>query len=396
MPRLLKRLTLAFAVLALGLALAGWIAVRVLARNVMSSNTEPVRNQLVADWAKHADELDANLAAASAWSTQGEPTPPAAGCQLTWLGASAAVQQHLARCQQEGAPGPIDEPTLGALEALGDQLLLREAAAPPFERDLAWMTSLHGHDDWSQVTFTPFEFFDVDPASGSLMDAPTLALRQVRGLALGRLLTGQRTGTLAAAVDDVTALGRALLGRPFVLDQLTGVAVLDRLRATLDAAGQPGLGPSTAEVKALRGARLASAFLWHPWVPKAQRDRFLGKLAPASRCAAASEALLVLEVGPPLAENYPEFVADFAAWRKSSPCTSAFVNRALDARATLPEGSWKPLLRSVEFISRADQGEVASALLVRAIGASPVARHAAIEVVFSVMVARPFSAPTEP
>ena len=387
MPRILKRLTLAFAVLALGLALSGWLATRVLASNVMSSNTEPVRAQLVADWAKHADELDAELTAASAWSAPGEPTPPATGCQLRWTGDSAAVQQHLARCKD--TPGPIDEQTLGALEALGDQLLVKAAQAPSLERDFGWMTSLHGHDDWSQVAGTPFEFFDVDPANGSVMDAPTLALRQVRGVALLRLLAGQRAGDLAGAVDDVTALARALLGRPFVLDQLIGTAVLGRLRSTLDAVGQPQLGPSAAAVKALRGARLASAFLWHPWVPKAQRERFLGKLAPASRCAAASEALLVLEVGPPLAENYPEFVADFTAWRKSA-CTSDFLNRALDARATMPEGSWKRLLRSVEFITRAEQGEVGSALVVRAIGASPLARHAAIEVIFSVMVARPF------
>ena len=390
MPRFLKRLTLTFAVLALGLVLSGWLAIRVLASNVMSSNTEPVRDQLVADWAKHADELDAHLAASSSWHALGEPTPAAAGCQLRWTGESAAVQQHLARCKD--APGPIDQQTLGALEALGAQLLVNAAEAPTLDRDFGWMTSLHGHDDWSQVAGTPFEFFDVDPASGSLMDAPTLDLRQVRGVALLRLLAGQRTGTLAAAVDDVTALARALLGRPFVLDQLIGTAVLDRLRSTLDAVGQPGLGPSAPEVKALRGARLASAFLWHPWVPKAQRERFLGKLAPASPCAAASEALLVLEVGPPLAENYPDFVSDFAAWRKAGACKSDFVNRALDARTTMPEGSWKHLLRSVEFITRADQGEPGSALVVRAIGASAHARHAALEVIFSVMVARPFPA----
>ncbi|MDP1829985.1 MAG: hypothetical protein Q8L48_42375 [Archangium sp.] len=390
MPRILKRLSLAFAVLAVGFVIAGWIALRVLASNVLSTDTEPVRLQLVADWAKHADGLEAWLAAVTSWSTPSGPTPVATGCQLRWTGESAAVRQHLARCGD--APGPLDEQTLVALDGLAEQLLVKAAEAPTLERDLSWMAGLHGQDDWSDVTGTPFEFVE---AGSSLMDAPSLALRQVRGLALLRLLQGQRAGALDAAVDDVTAFARALLGRPFVLDQLVGVAVLDRMRAVLDGAGQPDLGPGAAEVQALRGARLASAFLWHPWVPKVQRERFLPKLAVASRCAAASEALLVLEVGPPLAENYPQFVEDFTAWRKTNPCPSAFVNRALDARATLPEGSWKQLLRSAEFVNRAEQGDFVSTLLVKTIESSALGRRAATEAIFSVTAARPFAAPVE-
>ena len=390
MPRLLKRLTLAFAVLALGLMLSGFIALRVLASKVINDDTEPVRAQLVADWEKNAALLEANLKAVSSWSTPSAPTPPELGCYLRWAGDSPAVQQHLARCKD--APGPIDEQTLAAVETLGDQLLVKEAEAPTLERNFEWMSSLHGQDDWSQVAGTPYEFFSPE---GSTLEAPGLALRQVRGLASLRLLAGHRAGDLDSAVNDVTALSRALLGRPFVIDQLVGVAVLTRTRAVLDAVGQQELGPRTEAVQALRGSRLASAFLWHPWVPRAQRQRFLTQLPAASRCAAAGEALLVLEVGPPLKENYPEFVEDFAAWRKTNPCTSDFINRALDARATMPEGSWKGLLRTAEFISRAERGETGSALIVKAIESSSLGRRAATEVIFSVMVAKPFPAPAE-
>ncbi len=391
MPRLVKRLTLAFAVLALGLLLSGFIALRVLAAKVISDDTEPVRTQLVADWAKNADALEATLNAVTSWSTPSAATPPELGCHLRWGGDSPAVQQHLSRCKD--APGPIDEQTLVALDALGDQLLLKQAEAPTLDRNFEWMSALHGHDDWSQVTGTPYEFLSPE---GSMIDAPALALRQVRGLALLRLLAGQRAGALDAAVNDVTALSRALLGRPFALDQLVGVAVLTRTRAVLDAAGQQELGPRAETVQALRGSRLASALLWHPWVPRAQRQRLLAKLPAASRCAAASEVLMVLEVGPPLQENYPQFVEDFAAWRKTNPCTSEFVNRALEARASLPEGSWKRLLRSAEFISRAEQGEIGSKLVVRAIESSSLGRHAATEVIFSVMAAKPFPAEKQP
>ena len=193
----------------------------------------------------------------------------------------------------------------------------------------------------------------------------------------------------------MVALARALLGRPFLSDQLVGLAVLERTRAVLDAAGHSALGPPLAEVQALRGSRLASALLWHPWVPKAQRDRFMARLPPASRCAAASEVLPVLEAGPPLAENYPGFVEELAAWKKTAPCNSEFVVKALEARASLPPGSWKHLLRTTEFVTRAEQGEVGPALLVKIIEASPLGRHAVTEVAFSVMVAKPFPPPAE-
>lgn len=385
MPRLFKRLTLAFAVLALGLILAAFIGLRVFATRVMADDTEPVRQQLVADWEKNADALDAQLAAVTSWNTPSEPTPPEVGCQLRWTGESPAVHQHLARCAD--APPPIDEQTLGALDSLKEQLLVRQAEAPRLERDFGWMASLHGHDDWSQVKGTPLEFFDVHEAT---IDAPSLALRQVRALALLRLLQGQREDKLDAAAADVVAFARALLGRPFVLDQLIGVAILDRSRAVLDAAGREDLGPSAKVIQSLRGSRLASAMLWHPWAPKAQRERFLGKLAPASRCAAATEALLVLELGPLLQENYPEFAAELAAWRKTNPCPSDFVNQSFDARATMPEGSWKRLMHGAEFVSRAEQGSVVSALLVKAIESSALGRRAVTEFILSITTAKPF------
>ena len=296
------------------------------------------------------------------------------------------MQRHLERCP--GAPGPIDEKTLTALDALNEQLLVRAGDAPVVERDFAWMTSLHGHDDWSEVTGTPLEFFEVhDP----IVEAPTLALRQARGLALLRLLHGQRGGTLEAAVTDVTALARALLGRPFVLDQLVGVGILDRQRAVLDGLGRKDLGPTSQDVQALRGARLASAMVWHPWVPKAQRDRILPKLPVASRCAAASEALLLLEMGPLLAENHAVFLTDFGAWRNSSPCPSTFVKAALTARAVMPEDSWKKLLGSAQFLDRAEKGDFFSALLVRAIESSALGRRAVTELILSLTAAKPFS-----
>ncbi len=387
MPRLLKRLSLAFAVFAIGLVLFAVIAFRVLAQRVIADDTEPVRLQLVADWEQNANTLEAQLEAAAAWSTPGEPTPPELGCQLRWTGESAAVQRHLERCPN--APAPLDEQTLTALDALNDQLLVRAADAPVVERDFVWMTSLNGHDDWSEVTGTPLEFFEVH---GPIVEAPTLALRQVRGLALLRLLQGQRTATLEAAVTDVTALAKALLGRPFVLDQLIGVGLLDRQRAVLDGLGRPELGPSSQAVQALRGARLASAMVWHPWVPKTQRDRILPKLPTASRCAAASEALLLLEMGPLLAENHAVFVTDFTQWRNTTPCPSTFVKAALTARAVMPEDSWKPLLGSAQFLNRAEQGDFFSALLMRAIESSALGRRAVTELILSLTAAKPFEA----
>ncbi len=385
MPRLLKRLSLAFAVFAIGFVLFAFIALRVVAQRVISDDTEPVRRQLVADWEKNAGTLEAQLVAAAAWNTPGERTPPELGCQLRWTGQSAPVTRHLERCP--GAPGPLDEQTLTALDALNEQLLLRAGDAPVVERDFGWMASLHGHDDWSEVTGTPLEFFEVH---GNIVEAPTLALRQVRGLTLLRLLQGQRTGALEAAVTDVTALARALLGRPFVLDQLVGVGILDRQRTVLDGLGRPELGPTGQDVQALRGARLASAMIWHPWVPKAQRDRVLPKLKVASRCAAASEALLLLEMGPLLAENHAAFVTDFTQWTNTTPCPSTFVRAALTARAAMPEDSWKKLLGSAQFLNRAEQGDFFSAVLVRAAESTALGRRAVTELILSLTAAKPF------
>ncbi|MDP3153575.1 MAG: hypothetical protein Q8N23_12935 [Archangium sp.] len=390
MPRLLKRLSLAFAVFAIGLVLFAFIALRVVAQRVIADDTEPVRRQLTADWEKNAATLEAQLAAAAAWNTPGEPTPPALGCQLRWTGESAAVQRHLERCPD--APGPIDEKTLAALDTLGEQLLWRAADAPVVERDFGWMADLQGRDDWGEVAGTPLEFFEVHSA---IVEAPTLALRQVRGLALLRLLQGHRAGTLEAAVTDVTALAKALVGRPFVLDQLVGVGILDRQRAVLDALGRKELGPPSQAVQALRGARLASAMLWHPWVPQAQRDRFVPKLPVASRCAAASEALLLMELGPLLAENHADFVNRFTAWRSTTPCPSTFVKAALTARAVMPEDSWKKLLGSAQFIDRAEQGEFFSALLVRVVESTALGRRAVTELILSLTAAKPFPADSE-
>ncbi len=388
MPRILKRLSLAFAVLALGLLLSGFLALVWLAHSVRTNQAEPVRRQLVADWEENADAFDAHLTAAAAWSTLGAPTPPGLGCHLRWTGESPPVLHHLERCKD--APAPLDDDTLAALETLGPQLLVKADAAPVVARDLSWMAQLRGHDDWSAAAGTPFEFFDVN---GSFMEAPALSFTQVRGLALLRLLDGQRTGALEAAVEDVTAFARALLGRPFVLDQLVGVAVLERTRAALDAAGHPELGTKSAELEALRAARLASAFLWHPWVPKAQRERFLPKLAPASRCAAAAQTLLVLEVGPPVQENYPEFTADFSAWRKTRPCPGELLGRALDAREHLPDGSWQHLLGSSGFATGLSREDGASRLAMKLIEGTGVGRSTVTELLFSVMVAKPFAAP---
>lgn len=388
MPRILKRLTLVFAVLALGLLLAGFLALLWLAHSVRTDQTEPVRKQLVADWEKNADALEQHLLAAAPWSTTTAPTPPELGCQLRWTGESVPVARHLARCQDVSPP--LDFALLATLEQPGAQLLVKADTLPVVERDLSWMARLRGHDDWSAAEGTPFEFFDVN---GTFMEAPALSMRHVRALAMLRLLEGQRTGALDAAVEDVVALARALLGRPFVLDQLIGVAVLDAARAALDAAGHPDLGPKRPELQALRAARLASAFLWHPWVPKAQRERFLPKLAPASRCAAASETLLLLEVGAPLQENYPQFVADLAAWTQTKPCQSELVQQAVAARAALPEGSWQHLLGSAGFAAK---DEASSRLLVQLIEGTSLGRATVTELIFSVMVARPFAPPAEP
>jgi hypothetical protein len=249
------------------------------------------------------------------------------------------------------------------------------------------MKTLHTEGDWSAAAGTPFEFFDPHEP---MMEAPVLALRPVRGLALLRLVQGQRKGELEAAALDVKMFASALLRRPFVLDQLVGASILEQSRVVLTGAGRAELASPKEEIEALRGARLASAMLWHPWVPKTQRERFLPKIAAPSRCAAASEALVMLELGPLLKEQYPAFVDELAQWRKSSPCGSEFVTLALGAREVLPERSWKKLLGPESFVTRAEQGEVLPALLLKAVESTELGRRTVTELILSVITARPF------
>lgn len=384
MPRLLKRLTLAFAVFALGLLLAGFVIFRTVAGRALSG-AEPVKQQLVFDWEQHANELEQQLTTAAGWDTPSGRTPPELGCQLKWLGESTAVEQHVARCAN--APPALDFGTLAGLEGPKDQLLVKLDQAPESERDFGWMQALHAQGDWSQVAGTPLEFFDPHEP---MMEAPVLSVRHVRGLALLRLVQGQRKGELAAAALDVEMLSRALLRRPFVLDQLLGVEILERSREVLAAAGHSDLSQPEEVLKALRASRLAGAMLWHPWVPKLQRDRFLPKLPAPSRCAAASEALVMLELGPLLKEQYPAFLDELQQWRKTNPCQSEFVTQSLVAREALPERSWKKLLGPESFVTRAEQGEVLPALLLKAVESTELGRKAVTELILSVITARPF------
>lgn len=389
---MLKRLPLFFAALTVGLVFAGWLSTQLLAGRVMEKDTEPVRRRLVADWEQHADALAADLAATKAWSELDARTPPNAGCQLRWMGDSAALERHLARC--DAALTPLDEATLSALEALGDQLLARAAEAPTVSRDLTWLRALRGHGDWSQAAGTPLEFVDPSLARSAHFTLPQVEPAQTRGLAQLRLLEGQRAGALDEAVLDVTALARALLGRPLAVDQLLGADLLLHLRAALDAAGRPELGPPAPELASLQRARLASAMLWHPWVPRAQRDRFLPVLHAASRCAALGEALVVLETGPLLAEHYADFALELGTWHQAAPCRSDFLARMVAARRELPERSWRRLLPMAELVQRAELGDLLPGILLWAAESSAAGRHALLELIFSVTVARPFAVNT--
>ncbi len=385
MPRLLRRLSIAFAVLAAGLVLAGWVAMRVIATNVLEKQTEPVKQQLVADWNAHADGYERDLLASAAWGVLAERTPAAIGCELRWQGEPKALKAHLARCGERGAPVPAD--VLETLHTLGDDVVRKTTEAPMVERDFGWMAQLHGHDDWSQADGTPLEFVELDPAKGgTVLDVPVLDVVQVRALASLRLLAGVRAGDPAGAAADVSALARALLGRPVVIDQLVGITLLEHLRAQLASIERLDLAPREEEVKALRGSRLASAMIWHPWVPSALRARFLSRLPPASRCTAAGEVMLLLELGEPVAENYPTFLTDFAAWREGA-CTSDFINRGLALRTSMPKGSWQRAVQAAPVLERSALGP---SLVVRAAESSPLVRRAALETLFTVMVARPF------
>lgn len=382
MPRLLRRLSIAFAVLAFGLAVALWVGIRAVATNVINDQAEPVRKKLLADWEAHADALERDLLAAAPWAVTGERTPVELGCQLRWSGQSPAVQQHLARCHELGPA--VRGAVVEQLEKLGDEVLRRESEAPIVERDFGWMAATRGHDDWSQAAGTPLEFIDPDPRNASVMDVPTIDARQLGALVTLHLLAGHRSGKPEDAAADVTALARALLGRPVISDQLLGLSLLERLRAQLAAIDRLDLAPNEESLKSLRGSRLAAALLWHPWVPKQLRARFLPKIAPASRCAAAGEAMLLLELGEPLRENYPDFVTDFTAWRQGA-CASDFVNRGLDARASPVPGTWQRAFRTAVVLDGADPSAPGPALVIRAAESSALTRRAALETLFSVI-----------
>jgi hypothetical protein len=385
---MLKRLPLFFAALTLGLAFAGWVTLRVLAGRVLDRNTEPVRRMLVADWERHAEQLENDLALTRDWSELHDTTPPALGCQLQWRGEARSIHVHLERCA--GAPGPLGDADVSALKALGDQLLVKAAEAPAPARDLSWMASLRGHDDWTMAAGTPNEFLDPTFQRSTAVPQPQVDGDQLEALARLRLAQGQRAGALEAAVDDVTALARALLGRPFFADQHQGLDLLALQRRVLDGAGRTSLGTPPGELAALQRARLASAMLWHPWAPKLTRERFLARLHAASRCAAIGEALEALDAGPLLAEQYPDFTADFAAWQQSAACRSDALARMVAARRSLPEHSWRRLLPTTELVERAERGEVLPAFLLWSVESMASGRKAMMEVILSVTAARPF------
>lgn len=385
---MLKRLPLFFAALTVGLACAGWLTLRVLAGRVIDKNTEPVRRQLVADWERHAEQLEGDLALTKGWSELQEATPPGLGCQLPWRGEARSVHLHVERC--EGAPRPLDDADVSALKALGDQLLVKAAEAPAPARDLSWMAALRGHDDWTMAAGTPNEFLDPTFQRSTAVPSPQVDGDQVQALARLRLLQGERAGALEAAVDDVTALARALLGRPFLADQHQGLELLKLQRRLLDAASRPSLGTPPGELAALERARLASAMLWHPWAPELTRERFLSRLHAASRCAAIGEALEVLDAGPLLAEQYPDYAADFAAWQQSAACRSDALARMVAARKTLPERSWRRLLPTAGLVERAEGGDLLPAFLLWSVESMGSGRKAMMEVISSVTAARPF------
>ncbi len=388
MPRLFRRLSLFFAVLALGTLAALWVGARVVAERLVDEKTEPVRRQFLADWAANEAQFAADLEASAAFNVTQERTPASLGCELTWAGDGAALAQHLARCDHRGAPLPRE--LVSALEKAGDDLLRDPAKAPTFERDLGWMQALRGRDDWSQAAGTPLEFFDFSAAGPSVLEVPVLDAPQLQALAALRLLEGQRAPGLEDAVLDVTALGRALLGRPVLVDQLVGLRVLQRLRGVLVAAGRPELAPSQAALDALRGSRLAAGLLFSPWVPPALRARFFPTLSAASRCAAFGNATLFLEVGELLDEHYPAYRPALAAGRPGA-CASDFIARGLDGRAAMAPGAWARALR-VAARDPGDPDAVGPSLMTRAARSSSVTRGAALETFLTLVASKPFPA----
>ena len=383
MPRLLRRLTIAFAVLALGLVLAGWVAMRVIATNVIEKQAEPVHQRLVADWAAHADALERDLAAAAPFGVTTAPTPTSLGCELRWLNAEAP---HAARCGDRGPA--IADAVLEKLDALGDDVLRKANDAPTVERDFAWMAELKGHDDWALNAGTPLEYFDLDPGKRSVTELPVIDGHQLRALSTLRLLAGVRSGALTDAVSDVVALCRAVLNRPVLVDQLVAVSQLEHLHAQLAAIEQATLAPSSSELEALRSARLAGALLWHPWVPRAQRERFLPKLPAATRCAATGEALALLELGEPLHERYPDFISEITGWQGGA-CHADFTTGAFAARTQRPSKGWQRALRNAVE----DPGAVAPSVTIQAGESSPLVRSAVLETLLTLMLARPFPEP---
>jgi hypothetical protein len=380
MPRLLRRLSIAFAVLALGLVISGWIAVRVIATNVIEKQAEPVHHQLVADWAAHADALEKDLVTAAPWGVTTAPTPTSLGCELRWVNPPAA---HVARCKEHGAALPPE--VLEQLEKLGDDVLGKANEAPTVERDLSWMTELRGHDDWNLAAGTPQEFVDVDPAKSASMDFPVIEGRHLDALSTLRLLQGVRSNALEEAVTDVLALHRAVLNRPALVDQLTGLTGLQHVRLQLAALDRTALAPNEDELRALLASRLAAALLWHPWVPKAQRTRFLALLAPASRCAATAEVLTLLELGTPLSESYGDFTADLFAWQPGT-CGSDFVERAFTARKTMSPDAWEHAMRA----ANEDPGGISPSVAITVGRSSQLVRKAMLETLITLLVVRPF------
>lgn len=380
---LFKRLTLVFAVLAVGGVFALWAGQRAVATNVMNDQTVPVRAKYVADWETHLTDFEKNLGIANAWLPETRPTPSSIGCQVPWAGDSTAVQRHRERCATRGR---IELEVVESLEALAGSLLT-DAAAPKIEDDLSWLKDLRGHGDWLQEAGTPLEFFDTDVKNFSALDIPVLDARQVKALAARRLLDGLQHGTLDEAVTDVIALAQALLGRPVLLDQLLGVELVRTLRKELVNAGKTELAPSEEVVEALRQTRLASALLWHPWTPATLPARFSASLSPASRCAASGEAAIHEELGGSLGEFYRPWLDSLHALRVQHACPADFTTRLVAARANVPQEASRRLLRATELLS---SDELRNALLLRAADTNELVRKAAVESYLAVTLPRPF------
>ncbi|MFZ5444528.1 MAG: hypothetical protein ACOZQL_31335 [Myxococcota bacterium] len=385
MPRLLRRFTLVFLVFALGLALAAWLAVRVIATRIIEDSARPVREKLVADWDQHGATLAPTVAlASSVLAARGaaEPMPVAVACHLSWTGAAAAVQTHRARCDVKDPGLPAD--VMHQLATLSQAQLTEPALTLP-EVDLAWLALVPGHEDWSSPAGTPLEHVDVDPRTGPPPAIwPSVALEQTLAVATTRLVGGARAGDVAA-MTEVTSLGFALLSRPLIADQLVGLAVLERARAFADATGASG-APTTEQLAALRTTAIAGSQLWSPWVPAAQRA-LLAQLPPASRCAAAIEALSTLELGQALVENYPDWARELAAWRPGG-CHLELVTRALEARRTVADERFFDAVVRGALLER---GSLSESVVRWLFPRSALVRRAALESVLSVSAVRPFA-----